>query len=215
MPTNPFDLAFDALPERLAVFPLLGALLLPRGVLPLNIFEPRYLSLILDSLANDRLVGMIQPRQNAPADTLYEVGCAGRITAFQETDDGRLLINLTGLYRFNISQELEAIRGYRRVRPNWELFRNDLQPADELGVDTPSLIETAVHYFNTKKIECDWDRLKQLSVLELTNFLAMHLPFTPADKQVILEEVSLHARAKSLVTIMQMSSTEEQPAIRH
>jgi len=215
MPAHPFDLAFDTLPEKLAVFPLPGALLLPRGILPLNIFEPRYLSMILDALSNARMVGMIQPREDASEEALYDIGCAGRITAFQETDDGRLLINLTGLCRFAIAEELELLRGYRRVRPDWQAFRTDLEPPQESGVDSASLTDTARRYFNATKIECDWERLAKLSTLELTNFLAMHLPLAPADKQVILEAISLEERAKSLTLVMQMNSVEEQPTTRH
>ena len=215
MPAHPFDLAFDTLPEKLAVFPLPGALLLPRGILPLNIFraqipehDPRCIIERSDGRHDSA------PRRRLRRGVVRHRMC-GRITAFQETDDGRLLINLTGLCRFAIAEELELLRGYRRVRPDWQAFRTDLEPTQESGVDSASLTDTARRYFNATKIECDWERLAKLSTLELTNFLAMHLPLAPADKQVILEAISLEERAKSLTLVMQMNSIEEQPTTRH
>src|SRR5690348_16202720 len=119
----------DELPAVLPIFPLVGVLLLPRGKLPLNIFEPRYLNMTRDALGGDRLIGMIQPtgeeRQGHPP-ALYPTGCAGRITAFSETDDGRFLITLTGIARFDVAREIETVRGYRRVLPRWDRFAADL-----------------------------------------------------------------------------------------
>ena len=120
----------EDLPSEFAVFPLTGALLLPRGKLPLNIFEPRYVAMIEDSLATGRMFGMIQPDPHATTvpqgDGLYRIGCLGRLSSFSETDDGRLLITLTGLIRFTVSEELELRRGYRRVRGDFSLYRDDL-----------------------------------------------------------------------------------------
>ena len=215
MSAQPFQPSFEDLPAELAIFPLPGALLLPGSVLPLNIFEPRYLNMTLDALGAGRLIGMIQPRQERDTDALYAVGCAGRIIAFQETTDGRLLINLKGLCRFTISDELDMVGGYRRVEPNWQSFRADLEDDAVSGFDTTALTESAGRYLKANNIECDWRQLQQLSAVELTNFLAMRLPLKPASKQILLEASGVDERAKSLMAITEMSLVEEQPATRH
>ena len=215
MSPNPFDPDFHSLPTTLAIFPLPGALLLPGAVLPLNIFEPRYLNMTFDALGNDRLFGMIQPDDSETTEGLYPVGCAGRITAFQETTDGRLLINLTGICRFSIAQELEPHRGYRRVRPCWDGFGADLTPVDTGAVDPTGLIEAASRYFTARHVEFDADRLGQLNAVEIANFLAMNLPLDPADKQLILEAGSFEERARILLTITEMSLASSTNKTRH
>ena len=134
-----FSTEFYNLPASLPVFPLGGVLLLPYGRLPLNIFEQRYLAMTDDALRSERLIGIIQPtsetesQQKTPS--LYKTGCAGRITAFSETEDGRYLITLLGICRFNIEQEIDSTRGYRRVVPNWEPFRSDVEKIDKFDMD--------------------------------------------------------------------------------
>src|SRR5690606_28560301 len=130
----PFDPTFEELPSSLPIFPLPGVLLLPGGRLPLNIFEPRYLAMVEDALLGARLIGMVQPREEEGGDvgsaSFYRTGCAGRITAFQETDDRRCVVTLSGLIRFDILQELPTVRGYRQVQPDWEPYRADLEATD-------------------------------------------------------------------------------------
>ncbi|NJN46224.1 MAG: hypothetical protein HC808_06820 [Candidatus Competibacteraceae bacterium] len=116
---------FDQLPTTLPIFPLTGAIVLPFVQLPLNIFEKRYLTMIFDALSERRMIGMIQPK-STDGDDIYPIGCAGRISSFQETDDGRLLISLTGLCRFEVQEEIPTIRGYRRIIPNWHQYAEDL-----------------------------------------------------------------------------------------
>ena len=130
MSPNPFDPTFDQLPEIVPIFPLTGVLLLPRGKLPLNVFEPRYLAMTEDALSGNRMIGIIQPSDplsRASVPPVYPIGCAGRITSFSETDDGRYLITLTGVCRFETVRELPIVRGYRRVDVSWERFAADLE----------------------------------------------------------------------------------------
>src|SRR3954463_13823287 len=148
----------EDIPSEFAVFPLSGALLLPRGKLPLNIFEPRYLAMALDSLANGRMFGMIQPEpgrlRGSHGPVLYRTGCLGRLSSFAETEDGRLLITLTGVIRFRISEELEMRRGYRRVRAEYDDFRDDLVPlAPPPGLDRPALLAAPRAFFKARGFE--------------------------------------------------------------
>src|ERR1700758_4818866 len=148
-----------ALPSIVPIFPLTGVLLLPRGRLPLNIFEPRYLAMTRDALAGERLIGMVQPSdpgvaaENPP---VYPTGCAGRITSFSETDDGRFLITLTGISRFRIREELPLLEGYRRVVPEWREFARDLASDDEPAFDRDRLLRGLRAYFQHQKIAADW-----------------------------------------------------------
>src|SRR4051794_27134794 len=148
-----------ALPDTLPIFPLTGVLLLPRGRLPLNIFEPRYLAMTRDALGGTRLIGMVQPsepvagRMNPP---VYPVGCAGRITSFSEADDGRYLITLTGVSRFRIAEELPLLSGYRRVLPDWQPFAHDLDSGDEPGFDRERLMRGLRVFFTQQGIKADF-----------------------------------------------------------
>src|SRR5690606_26641330 len=156
----PFDPSFDELPASLPIFPLPGVLLLPGGRLPLNIFESRYLAMIEDALRGSRLIGMLQPTAGAQGDVgaapVYGTGCAGRITAFQETDDGRYLITLSGLIRFEVLGELATLRGYRQVQADWSPYAADLSPADPPGIDRTRLLEALRAYFEATGIAGDW-----------------------------------------------------------
>src|SRR3984885_7319132 len=162
-----FHPRFEELPSEFAVFPLSGALLLPRGKLPLNIFEPRYLAMVQDSLAAGRMFGMIQPDPHVPAaeygEGLYRVGCLGRMSSFSETDDGRLLITLTGLIRFTIGAELGLRRGDRRVRGDFSRFGNDL-PAERAPVEIErEKILTALRgYFTRRSVDANWEAIRGL-----------------------------------------------------
>jgi Lon protease-like protein len=208
MSRSVFDPSFDELPEVLPVFPLQGALLLPGGRLPLNIFEPRYLNMVGDALARDRLIGMVQPCDEAVeqgAARIYETGCAGRITAFSEADDGRYLITLTGLIRFSVELELEPARGYRQIVPDFKRFRRDLEE-DDGAIDRERLLDALGAYFTCNSIEGDWDTIRQTPDERLVTSLAMICPFEPPEKQALLEAPTLPQRAETMTAILEMSA---------
>jgi uncharacterized protein len=200
---------FAALCETLPIFPLAGVLLLPRGRLPLNIFEPRYLAMTRDALAGERLIGMVQPTDprivgdNPP---VYPTGCAGRITSFTETDDGRFLITLTGISRFRIREELPLLEGYRRVVPEWREFARDLESEDEPGFDRDRLLRGLRTYFQHHKIEADWDAITAVPGERLVTSIAMICPFEPNEKQALLEAPDLDERARLLTAIVEMAA---------
>lgn len=218
MARGPFDPTFGDLPEIIPVFPLAGALLLPRGSLPLNIFEPRYLNMISDAIKTEhRLIGMIQPTGNDDADAanapgktgpeLYEIGCAGRIVSFSETRDGRYGITLAGIIRFRIREEAEMHDGYRRVRPDYGPFRDDMNDEYPRGeVDRDRLFEALGHYFKIHNIDPNWKAIKGMGDRMLVTSLAMGCPFNPSEKQALLEAASLAARGEILTTLLEMST---------
>ncbi|HBK07486.1 MAG TPA: peptidase S16 [Acetobacteraceae bacterium] len=200
----PFHPRPEDLPSEFAVFPLTGALLLPRGKLPLNIFEPRYLAMVQDSLANGRMFGMVQPD---PQDGLYRVGCLGRVSSFSETDDGRLLITLTGLLRFSFSTELEMRRGYRRVRGDfcqyWGDLETDRAPA-EIGRD--KILAALRAYFTRRSVDANWEAIRGLPDDALIITLAMACPFEPVEKQALLEAPDDADRAATLLALLEMGA---------
>lgn len=204
-----FDTRFENLPDCIPLFPIPGVLLLPRGNLPLNVFEPRYLNMIEDALATGRIVGMIQPgdpddKSKCPA--LYPVGCAGRIIHFEETDDGRFLISLKGICRFKVSSELPDQNGYRLIEPNWEVFEQDLTlPPDGL-IDRKPLFKLLKMYFSQQGIEADIDSLKTAPDERLINSLAMVCPFNPAEKQALLLATDITKRCEILNTLLEMAA---------
>lgn len=208
MSTNPFTTRFEDLPHSLPIFPLPNAVLLPRQRLPLNIFEPRYLSMVQDALRADRHIGMIQPNAEAaridPA-PVYKVGCAGRITTFQESEDGRFLIQLTGVCRFEVLEEIAQSKGYRRVLPGWQAFRADFEepPEPPLGLD--QLEGTLKSYFQANQLEASWDQLRQLPAAHLVDFLATNLPFEVEEKQALVEASSVVERARFLQSALEMA----------
>jgi uncharacterized protein len=198
-----------ALPAVLPIFPLTGVLLLPRGRLPLNIFEPRYLAMTRDALAADRLIGMVQPSYPRPSDSnppVYSTGCAGRITSFSETEDGRFLITLTGTSRFRIIEELPLLEGYRRVVPEWGEFAGDLRAEEEPAIDRERLVRGLREYFQRHHISADWDAISSVSGERLVTSVAMLCPFDPSEKQALLEAPDLDARARLLTAIVEMGA---------
>lgn len=207
----PFQPAFEALPVEIAVFPLTGALLLPHGRLPLNIFEPRYLALTQDALAEGRLFGMVQPDPGAPRGEtgpgLYRIGCIGRLSSFAETDDGRLLITLTGVIRFRIEAEVAMRRGYRRVRVDYGPFRADLEAEpDSATVDRAELTNAMRPYFRARGIDANWEAIEQTPDHLLVLTLAMVCPFEPGEKQALLEVGTPAERAAMLITLLRMGA---------
>ncbi|MEE8536069.1 MAG: LON peptidase substrate-binding domain-containing protein [Kiloniellales bacterium] len=206
----PFDPVYDELPAVLPVFPLPGVLLLPGGRLPLNIFEPRYLNMVRDALAGPRMIGMIQPSEEA-ADVggapLYRTGCAGRIVAFSETEDGRYLITLAGLIRFEVARELDPRGGYRRVEPDFVPYRGDLE-GDPGGIDRARLFEALRGYLEVAGIEGDWGAIEDTEDEVLVASLAMACPFEPREKQALLEARTLPERAETMTALLRMAAHE-------
>jgi len=196
-------------------------LLLPRGRLPLNIFEPRYLAMTRDALAGERLIGMVQPSDpQAAGDNppVYPTGCAGRITSFSETDDGRFLITLTGISRFHIREELPLLEGYRRVVPEWRDFAGDLAGDDEPSFDRERLLRGLRAYFQHHRIEADWDAITSVPGERLVTSIAMICPFEPSEKQALLEAPDLGERAQLLTAIVEMAALNpphDGPGARH
>jgi len=200
------------LPQVIPVFPLSGILLLPRGQLPLNIFEPRYLNMVDDAMAGDRIIGMIQPAGGlARLPTLSPVGCAGRITSFNETSDGRYLITLTGVSRFRIAGELPVQTPYRQVRATFAEWEADLTapPAGEGGLDREGLLDALKAYLETRGLDIDWDTAETAPPEALVNSLAMALPFDPPEKQALLEAADLDRRTEVLTALMQIGAASD------
>ncbi len=210
MTRGAFQPDFDDLPRVVPIFPLPGVLLLPGGRLPLNIFEPRYLAMVRDALSGERTIGMIQPCAEAPdvgAARVYETGCAGRITAFSETDDGRYLITLTGAIRFDVERELPPIEGYRRVVADYGRFRGDLEE-EASEIDRERFLETLGCYFEANGIEGDWKAIEEAGDAALVTSMAMICPFAAPEKQALLEAMSLPERARTMTAIMEMAVHE-------
>ena len=208
---GPFDTPFESLPESLPVFPLSGALLLPRCRLPLNIFEPRYLRMTEDALAGDRLVGIVQPldiNSDDSAPVLFEIGCAGRITSFSETDDGRMLIILTGVSRFHVADEIDVDTPYRRVMPSWEFFRRDLFEEPDGTIDRDRLYASLRAYFEVRDLDTDWNMLDDATDESLINSLSMSCPFGPAEKQALLEAPDLTERGRLMLSLLDMATLD-------
>jgi len=194
------------LPETLSVFPLPGALLLPRSRLPLQIFEPRYLQMVEDALkTRNRLIGMIQPDPSDP-DTLQQVGCAGRIVQFSESDDGRLMIVLAGISRFRIVDEKDGFCPYRRCDVDWSGFTRDMNKAPEkFEFDRAVFLDLLERYFSALQLSADMDTIKETEDEMLVNSLSMLLEFRPEDKQALLEAPTLESRSKTLMTLIEFA----------
>ena len=204
--------ALADLPEVIPVFPLPGALLLPRARLPLNIFEPRYLAMLDDVLRSDhRLIGMVQPYEGpAPQPKLHAIGCAGRVTSLSETEDGRYLIALTGVSRFRIGGEIDGFTPYRRVRAEWPDFAADLGPEEDgakagAGFCRKDFLAVLRRYFEIVRLASDWDSLSDAEPELLVNSLAMMCPFSVEEKQALLEAPRLSDRVETLVALMRFA----------
>ncbi|MCA3511128.1 MAG: LON peptidase substrate-binding domain-containing protein [Rhodobacter sp.] len=197
------------LPDTIPVFPLSGALLLPRARLPLHIFEPRYLQMVDDALkTRHRLIGMIQPREvpAAAEKRLHAIGCAGRLTGFSETEDGRYMITLSGLSRFRVLQEVQGFAPYRRCQVDWAPFARDLGGAEsDAGFRRTEFMAGLKRYFEAMELSTDWGSLKGADEELLINSLSMLCPFAPEDKQALLEAPSLTTRRETLVTLIEFA----------
>src|SRR5579863_2164065 len=198
----------EELPEVIAVFPLAGALLLPRGELPLNVFEPRYLAMIDDALKSHRIIGMIQPQETSASrdvPDLLGVGCAGRITQVAESGEGRYLLTLTGVARFRMSAEIPAATPYRQARVDFSDFLADFTPRmGESAVDRDSVLRTLADFAEANQLQIDWSSINDAPNEALVNALAMMSPYGPKEKQALLEAPDLKARAEVLVAITEV-----------
>ena len=210
-----FEPEFDQLPARIPIFPLPSALLLPGGQLPLTIFEPRYLAMVTHALASPtRLIGMVQPSEGVnvtdigDSPTLFDTGCAGRLSFFQESDDGRFAIALNGVCRFNLlGQRLEP-NGFLVADIDWQPFANDLR-IDVSTLDREPLIEVMKRYFKFKGFETDWAQIENSDNHQLLAILSMICPFAVAEKQALLEAESMAKRADLLIVMMEMALHKE------
>jgi hypothetical protein len=214
---NPFLPSFSDLPPELPIFPLSGAVLMPGVQLPLNIFEPRYLNMVQAALATDHLIGMVQPFDqetfgsraagiNDDCPSLHRIGCAGRITSYSETNDGRIVMVLTGLCRFEVEQELPERDGYRRVRPAWERFAPDYD-GDEADIhDRDAFMGSLRAFCDQRRVEVPWEDIGKMDDGDLVNLLCAHLPLGADDKQALIETVDLRERAALMRGLMDMST---------
>ncbi len=212
----------EDLPQVIPVFPLDGALLLPGGRLPLNIFEPRYLNMVDDVMAGDRIIGMVQTRPGGDRErpSLAPVGCAGRITSFAETSDGRYLITLTGLCRFQPGDELPVQTPYRQALARFEPYESDLAEVDAGGLlDHTLFFDVLRAYLERRGLEIDWEAARGAPPDALVNSLAMGLPFDNAEKQALLEAYSLADRRDTLCALLEIdaaagSDDDEPPSVQ-
>ena len=198
------------LPDTLAIFPLPGALVFPRWELPLNIFEPRYLNMIDDAMRGHRLIGMIQSLGGGTRERpeIARVGCAGRLTSYSETDDGRYLITLTGICRFAVKEELAVTTPYRQVRPDWESYAADLFAAPETGMpDRANLIRAFRAFASAQGLQADWGAIEEAPMETLVNALSAGCPFTAPEKQALLEAPTLAGRAETLIALLEIGGS--------
>jgi Lon protease-like protein len=224
MPMNAIYRGPAELPQTIPVFPLPGALLLPRGQMPLNIFEPRYLDMVDDALRDGhRLIGMIQPDATRPGPearpNLFKVGCVGRITQLAETGDGRYLIQLTGVSRFRVEAELDVATAYRQCRVTYAPFANDfIARKGEDEVNRKALLETLSAFLKANDLKADWKGIESAPNEALVNALAMMSPYGPAEKQAMLEAPDLKNRAEILIAVTEIElakgKTEGEPPLQ-
>ena len=223
MPMNVAYRGPGDLPDVIPVFPLSGALLLPRGQMPLNIFEPRYVAMVDDALAGRRLIGMIQPepaqRKSDVRPKLYRIGCVGRLTQFGETGDGRYLIELTGVARFAIAEELAVTTPYRQCRADYAPFADDfVARSGEDAVDRKALLAALASFLKANDLKADWEGIENAPNEALVNALAMMSPYGAAEKQALLEAPDLKTRAEILVAVTEIelakAGTEGEPPLQ-
>lgn len=218
MTRNPFFPKFTELPTDIPIFPLSGAVVMPGVQLPLNIFEPRYLNMVFDALASDHLIGMIQPTSTTLTDEvpeIHRVGCAGRMTSYSETSDGRIVLVLTGVCRFQVVRETEGRRGYRRVVANWERFAADYHQNQEKIADRKGFLSSLKSYCQLRGVEVPWEDVEKMADGDLTNLLCAHLPLSPEDKQALIETLPTGERAALMRGLLDMASVSNIHGTEH
>ncbi len=212
MSTPPsFTLPFDKLPASLLLFPMPHAVVMPGCQLPLNIFEPRYLNMVFDALAEQRLIGMVQPEITASDEktlALYKTGTAGRITFFNETNDNRLMVVLTGICRFDIKEEVPTTRGYRRVLVDWSRFRGDTEEDSVSDMERGHFLQQLRSYCEYKRLDIEWPVLEHVSMVDLINRLTCVLPLEVAERQLLIEAVTLPERLEILSMLLRCETLE-------
>ena len=214
MTRSPFFPSFDSLPNTIPIFPLAGAIVMPGVQLPLNIFEPRYLNMVQDALATDHIIGMIQPIRDRDEEEvpLQQVGGAGRITSYSESNDGRIVMVLTGVCRFSVYEEIEERSGYRRVIADWSQFTGDYDEEDVQLKNREGFFEILHSYIGARRLEISWDDLGKLTDGALINLLCTHLPFEPEEKQMLIETIGLNERAELMRGLMNLGlATRQNP----
>ncbi len=195
----------EELPQLIPIFPLDAAVLFPRGRLPLNIFEPRYLNMIDDAMAGDRIIGMVQTVGGDPAHpALARVGCAGRVTAFAETQDGRYLITLSGVCRFELGRELSAATPYRQVRADYAHFAGDLDAPEDIEFEREAMLAALRAYLQRRGMDIEWEAAREAPTDALITSLSMALPFEAAEKQALVEATTLAERTATLIALLQI-----------
>ena len=204
------------LPAVIPVFPLSGVILLPRTKLPLNIFEPRYLALVDDAMDHYRLIGMIQPRNASTEGTknppLADVGCVGRITEYNETDDGRYLITLTGIARFQVSGERESKNAFRQIAADYASFAGDLLSTEDPPIPRGRLLSALKPYLSDRAMQTDWKSIEEAPAETLVDALCMLCPFEPSEKQALLEAAGLKERVDALITLLEIANASAMPS---
>tara|TARA_B100001250_G_scaffold178508_1_gene153408 strand:+ start:136 stop:792 length:657 start_codon:yes stop_codon:yes gene_type:complete len=198
--------SIEDLPKRIPIFPLTGAVLFPGTQLPLNIFESRYINMIDDALAStDRLIGMIQPASSKDSDSkiLKNIGCVGKITTFNEIEDNRYLITLTGIIRFKTKEELDTTTPYRQIIPDFTNFNTDLENQNVESIDREKLLGLIKKYLEHRNMLTDWDIIQQTSTEQLINYSGVLVPFTPEEKQLLLESSTITERCSALEALYQ------------
>jgi Lon protease-like protein len=204
--------SIDELPQILPIFPLTGALLLPRGHLPLNVFEPRYLAMVDAALSGSRLIGMIQPTEHEESvlkPALSAVGCAGRIVSYRETEDGRVLITLLGVCRFNAGEETESRSPFRQLRADYRPYLSDMVAPPTASFPRERLAVALKDYLSRRELKADWGSVMSAPADVLVNMLAMLCPFEPAEKQALLEAPGWAERVDTLVALLEMAGAPD------
>ncbi len=220
MKQNSFTPNFDALPRELPIFPLPGVAVMPGTQLPLNVFEPRYLKMVFDTLGGHRMIGMVQPQQgeddNEPV-SVYRTGTAGRISSFSETKDGRLMIVLTGVCRFDIIEEVEKDTAYRNVIVDWSRFHPDYGKDPGQIADRQRLLGALRLYCDQKDVQIAWKEAEELGDKDLVDLLTVHLPLQSQDKQALIESVHLQERIDLLQGLLEITNAQAglSPDMRH
>ena len=195
----------EEIPSKISIFPLNGALLLPRSQLPLNIFEPRYLEMIDNSISSDRLIGMIQT-QESNENQLYSIGCLGKITSFTELSDSRFIITLNGICRYKVTQELDTLTPYRQVKVSYEDFENDLTPGfNQDNANRDKLLDVLKRYLEKNNLQIDWEAVKGSPTETLVNSLCSLSPYSAEEKQALLEAEDIQKRNELLIAMTEMA----------